>query len=144
MVLLWGWRWAEQGRARMLVENAQITTAPVKRMALEPYPINPFHWHAILETEAYYQTAEVNTLTGEIASDPRWSDLQAAHDRGHGGRQAQLSRAGLSGLGHVGRRCATLARWQRPGWPRSAQLPPDRLWTTVEFTDLRFDYSVLG
>ena len=46
MVLLWGWRWAEQGRARMLAENAQITTAPVKRMALEPYPINPFLWHA--------------------------------------------------------------------------------------------------
>ncbi|MGA3082626.1 MAG: metal-dependent hydrolase, partial [Terracidiphilus sp.] len=42
MVLLWGWRWSEQGRARMLVENAQIASAPVTRMALEPYPINPF------------------------------------------------------------------------------------------------------
>jgi inner membrane protein len=71
MVLLWGWRWSEHGRARMLVENAQIATAPVKRMALEPYPINPFRWHAILETATYYQTAEINTRTGEIASDPR-------------------------------------------------------------------------
>jgi hypothetical protein len=24
------------------------------------------------------------------------------------------------------------------------QLPPNRTWTTVEFTDLRFDYSYLG
>jgi inner membrane protein len=24
------------------------------------------------------------------------------------------------------------------------QLPPNRQWTTVEFTDLRFDYSYLG
>jgi inner membrane protein len=24
------------------------------------------------------------------------------------------------------------------------QLPPNRTWTTIEFTDLRFDYSYLG
>jgi inner membrane protein len=71
MVLLWGWRWAEQGRARALEENTQITTAPVTRMMLEPYPINPFRWHAILETAEYYQTAEINTLSGEIVSDRR-------------------------------------------------------------------------
>jgi inner membrane protein len=26
----------------------------------------------------------------------------------------------------------------------SAQLPPNQTWTTVEFTDLRFDYPFLG
>ncbi len=40
-------------------------------MAAEPYPVNPFRWHAILETPHYYQTAEVNTRTGEIDSDPQ-------------------------------------------------------------------------
>jgi hypothetical protein len=24
------------------------------------------------------------------------------------------------------------------------QLPPNRIWTTIEFTDLRFDYPFLG
>ena len=70
MVLLWGWRRAEQGRARMLLENAPINPAPVKRVGLEPYPINPFRWHAIVETPEFYQTAEINTLSGEITSNP--------------------------------------------------------------------------
>ncbi len=71
MVLLWGWRWAEQGRARMLVENAQVATAPVTRMAFEPYPINPFRWHAILETAGITRPRRSTPRTGEIASDPR-------------------------------------------------------------------------
>ena len=29
------------------------TSAPVTRMALEPYPVNPYRWHAILETADY-------------------------------------------------------------------------------------------
>ena len=40
-----------------MLENMQVTTAPVTRMALEPYPVNPYRWHAILETADFYQTA---------------------------------------------------------------------------------------
>ena len=50
---------------------SQVATAPVTRMAMEPYPINPFRWHAILETAEFYQTAEIDTRTGEIDSDPQ-------------------------------------------------------------------------
>ena len=32
--------------------------------------MNPFRWHAILETPDFYQTAEINTRTGSIDSDP--------------------------------------------------------------------------
>ena len=71
MVVLWGWRWAEQAQAREMLENTQVAAAPVKRVALEPYLINPFRWHAILETADFYQTAEIDTRTGEIASDPQ-------------------------------------------------------------------------
>ena len=86
-----------------MAENTQIATAPVKRMALEPYPVNPFRWHAILETAEFYQTAEIDTLTGEIESDPRRDVLyKPADDRGHRGRQTHAAGAGLSGLGHVG------------------------------------------
>ena len=63
-MLLWCWRWTEHARALALVENTQVASAPVKRIALEPYPVNPFRWHAILETEEYYQTAEIDTRTG--------------------------------------------------------------------------------
>ena len=69
MVILWGWRWSEHAHALALVENAQVASETVKRAAAEPYPMNPFRWHVILETANFYQTAEVNTRSGEIDSD---------------------------------------------------------------------------
>jgi inner membrane protein len=143
MVLLWGWRWAEQGRARMLAENLQITAAPVKRMALEPYPVNPFHWHAILETDAYYQTAEIDTRTGEIVSDPRRDILYKppATTATEAAKRTLLGQVYLDwGTWAVVRDLGQVAA---PGLA-PPRLPPNRQWTTVEFTDLRFAYPFLG
>ena len=147
MVLLWGWRWAEQGRARALVENTQIAAAPVKRLALEPYMINPFRWHAILETDAYYQTAEIDTRTGEIGSDPRQDVIFKPPVT------AATEAAKRTLLGQVYLDWGTWAVVRDVGpepipgpVPGLAppQLPPNRQWTTVEFTDLRFAYPFLG
>jgi len=143
MVLLWGWRWAEQGRARMLVENSAITAAPVKRMALEPYPVNLFHWHAILETAEYYQTAEINTLSGEIVSDPRRDVLYkpSVTAATEAAKRTLLGRVYLDwGTWAVVR---DVGQMPVPGM-KPPQLPPNRQWTTVEFYDLRFAYSFLG
>ena len=145
MVLLWGWRCAEHGRARALVENTQIATAPVKRMALEPYPVNLFHWHAILETEGYYQTAEINTLSGEIASDPRRDVLykppataatEAAKRTLLG--QVYMDWGTWAVVRDVGQEPIPVPRMEPP------KLPRNRTWTTVEFYDLRFDYPFIG
>jgi inner membrane protein len=143
MVLLWGWRWSEQGRARTLVENTQIAAAPVKRIALEPYPANPFRWHAILETDAFYQTAEVNTRTGEITSDalqnvvykpPVTAAVEAAKRTPLG--QVYLDWGAWAVVRDVG---------QQPiQGLNPPPLAPGRAWTTVEFTDLRFDYLFRG
>jgi len=142
LVLLWGWRRAEQGRARMLLENAPITTAQVKRIGLEPYPINPFRWHAIVETPEFYQTAEVNTLSSEIASDthsilykpPTTPATEAA-------KRTLLGQVYLDwGTWAVVRDLGPIAA---PGM-NPPQLPPGRVWTTVQFTDLRFDYLHIG
>jgi inner membrane protein len=147
MVLLWGWRWAELGRARMLVENAQIATAPVMRMALEPYPITPFRWRAILETAAYYQTAEVNTLTGEVVSDPSQDVIfkPPVTPAVEAAKRSFLGQVYLDwGLWAVVR---DLGPEPIPGNVKGLdppQLPPGRPWTTVEFTDLRFGYSIFG
>jgi len=147
MVLLWGWRWAEQGRARMLVENAQVATSPVKRLMLEPYPINPFHWHAILETDGYFQTAEIDTRTGEIASDPLRDVIfkPPATVATEAAKRTFLGQVYLDwGVWAVVR---DLGPEPIPGLARGLdppQLPPGRQWTTVEFTDLRFNYSIFG
>jgi inner membrane protein len=142
MVLLWGWRWTEQRQARALVENQQTATEPVKRMALEPYPIDPFRWHAILETADYYQTAEVNTRTGEVDSDPRRDVLYKPP------ADAAVEAAKQTALGRVYLDWGTFAVLQDAGQDPipgmdPPQLPPNRTWTTVEFTDLRFSYSFL-
>jgi inner membrane protein len=36
IVLLWGWRWSEHAHALALIENTQIASAEVKRVAVEP------------------------------------------------------------------------------------------------------------
>jgi inner membrane protein len=147
MVLLWGWRLAEQGRARMLVDNAQVAAAPVKRMALEPYPINPFRWHAILETDGFFQAAEINTLSGEISSDPSQDVLfkPATTTAIEAAKRTLLGQVYLDwGAWAVVR---DLGPEPIPGNVKGLdppRLPPSRQWTTVEFSDLRFGYPIFG
>jgi inner membrane protein len=143
MVVLWGWRWSEHAHALALVENAQIASAPVTRMAAEPYPINPFRWHMILETADFYQTAEVNTRTGEIDSDPQRDMLYKPP------ADAAVEAAKQTPLGQVyldwGSWTVVRDVGQEPVSGMDPPQPPlNRRWTTVEFTDLRFDYSYLG
>jgi inner membrane protein len=143
MALLWGWRWSEHGRAQSLVENVAVAAAPVTRMAMEPYPINPFLWHAILETAQFYQTAEIDTRTGEIDSDSKLDVQFKPTDT------AAVEAAKQTALGQVYLDWGTWAVVRDVGQVPVAgmeapKLPPGETWTTVEFTDLRFDYSYLG
>ena len=140
MVLLWCWRWAEQAEARNLVEAAQVTPTPALRLALEPYPWNPFRWHAILETATTWQTAEVDTRTGAVDSDPSTNTLYktASTPATEAARRTRLGQVYLD--------------WSQ--WPVVRDVGPmevagvsgprmsaSQRWTTVEFSDLRFAYS---
>lgn len=141
--LLGCWRWAEHAQARALVQNLQITTQPITRMAFEPYPIDPWRWHAILETPGYYQTAEINTRTGAIDTDPQTDVLYKPLDT------PAVEAAKRTFLGRVyldwGRWAVVrdLGQVPAPGI-EPPHLPPQRTWTTVEFSDLRFAYSFRG
>ena len=143
MGIVWGWRWSEHAQALALVENAQVASQPVKRMAAEPYPVDPFRWHVILETADFYQTAEVNTRTGEIASDPQRDVMYKPPTT------AAVEAAKQTPLGKVYLDWGTWAVVRDVGQepvPGLAppQLPANRQWTTIEFSDLRFAYSFLG
>jgi inner membrane protein len=143
MAALWVWRWSEHAQARAMLENTKLTTEPVTRMALQPYPINPFRWHAIVETQSYYQTAEVNTHSGTIDSDAQ-SDVMFKPES-----TPAVEAAKRTFLGKVYLDWGTWAvvrdMGQEPiegvGPP---QLPANRAWTTVEFSDLRFSYAFTG
>ena len=143
IVVLWGWRWSEHQHALSLVQDEQVASAPVTRMAAEPYPVNPFHWHVILETAAFYQTAEVNTRTGQIDSDPQQDVLYKPP------ADAAVQAAKQTLLGQVYLDWGTWAVVREVGQEPIAginppRLPPTRQWTTVDFRDLRFAYSYLG
>jgi inner membrane protein len=143
MVVFWGVRWTGQMVARSLIDHTQVATAPLTRVALEPYPVNPFRWHAILETADYYQTAEIDSLAGSIDSDTRADVLYKP------ARTAATEAARQTFLGQVyldwGAWAVVRDVGQEPidGIP-PPDLPHGRAWTTVQFTDLRFAYSFLN
>jgi inner membrane protein len=140
MAALWVWRWEEHSQAEAMLNNTQVASAPVKRMIVEPYPINPFRWHAILETSGFYQTAEVNTHTESIDSDPQ-TDVLFKPDS-----TAAVEAAKRTYLGQVYLDWGTWAMVRDMGQEPIEGVPPpqlsaERAWTTVEFTDLRFAYA---
>ena len=143
MVVLWCWRWAEQAQARAMLENTQVTLTPAKRFVLEPYPVNPFRWHAIFETDDLYQTGEINTHTGEIVSDPQRDAIYKPSDTPavEVAKQTRLGKVYLD----WGSWAVVRDLGQHPvAGVAPPDLPPGRQWTTVEFSDLRFGYSVIG
>jgi inner membrane protein len=142
MVLVWGWRYAEQSHARSLLGNIQLTHEPVQRLALEPYPLNPFRWHAILETPSLYQTAEVDTRTGEILSDPANALFKPPVTPA-----VEAAKRTLLGQVYLDWGSWAVVRDMGPvpvPGMEPPQLPAGRVWTTVQFTDLRFGYDFRG
>lgn len=146
MTALGGLRWWEHARAIDLAEAAGVVSAPILRVAAEPYPVNPFRWHAIFETAGFYQTAEVNTWTGAVDSNsgsgviykPTVTPAVEAAKRTFLGR-VYLDWGKWAVVRDVGQEPV-------PGLT-PPQLPRNRAhqtWTTVRFTDLRFDYSFLA
>jgi inner membrane protein len=143
MLVLGCVRWAEHGQALVMLANTNLSSEPANRTAAEPYPVNPFRWHAILETPDFYQTAEINTWTDSIDSDSQRDVLYKPSDT------PALEAAKRTPLGQVYLDWGTWAVVRDVGQEPAPgmdppQLTPGRTWTTVEFTDLRFDYPFLG
>jgi inner membrane protein len=142
MVVLWCFRWAEHAHARNLVEAAQVTPTPATRIALEPYPVNPWRWHALLETDTTWQTAEVDTRSGQVVSDSRIDSLFKPP------YTQAIAAAKRTQLGQV---YLDWSKWpvvrdigQVPVPGNPPEFPSGRPWTTIEFSDLRFAYSYLN
>lgn len=61
-------RGTEHARAIHLLQQTSLER-PALRVAAEPFPINPFHWQGILETDTAYQLADVDTRTDTVEAD---------------------------------------------------------------------------
>ena len=147
MLAFWSFRKVEQIKARNLVASSQITPTPASRITVEPYPINPFRWHALLETDTAWQVAEVDTRTGAVESDPRVNAIlkppltpaiQVAR-RTHLG-QVYLDWSKWPVIRDFG---AQPVQWRPfPDMPVSGESTIHQ-WNAVEFSDLRFAYNYL-
>lgn len=140
MVLWWGVRNAEHDHALALLRTGSYTTEPLVRVAAEPHMINPFRWHAIMETHDYYQTAEVHTLGDDVQTDS-YSDViykPPITPAVAAAKQTYLGRVYLdwSSWPVIADRGAVRA----PG----VKVAPQPGWHTVEFQDLRFGYWPLS
>ncbi len=130
-----------------MLTKTQVAREPVIRVALEPYPVNPYRWHAIIETRDFYQTAEINTWNPDaadaIVSDPERDVMYKPADTPavEAAKQTMLGKVYLD-----------WGRWAvvRDVGPEPVpgvappNLPFNRPWTTVEFSDLRFSYRFPG
>ena len=147
MLVLGCWRWAEHAQALVMVSNAPISTEPALRVAAEPYMVNPYRWHAIVETPTLYQTAEINTHTGSIDSDPLRDVLYKPANTAavEAAKQTLLGRAYLDwGSWAVVRDVGPEPIPGATSGLEPPNPPPGRAWTTIEFSDLRFNYSFLA
>jgi len=156
-VVLWGWRWVEHEDAVHLASTASYgpsaaasaagvskfpaaASGEVLRVTASPYPGNPYRWHTVVETPAFYQMATVDTLAGTVATDP-------GHDLFYKPRATPATRvARQSWLGRV------YLDWS--SWPVVADTGPTTAldsqdkaelnapdWRAVNFRDLRFMYD---
>jgi inner membrane protein len=140
MVALWGWRQVEHDAAVQLASTAaygpKSMGAEVMRVTASPYPGNPYRWHTVAETPAFYQIASVDTLRSTLDTNPEQDLFYKPADT-----PATLA-AKRSRLGEV------YLDWST--WPMVADIgpaaPPDSPpavpeWTAVSFRDLRFLYD---
>jgi inner membrane protein len=137
---LWSWREVEHDAALQLAATAEYgptsTGAEVLRVTASPYPGNPYRWHTVAETPAFYQMATVNTSTSSVVTDPGLDLFYKPSNT-----PAMLA-ARKSWLGRV------YLDWS--SWPMVVDIgpvtPPNsgpgaQEWTAVSFRDLRFMYD---
>jgi inner membrane protein len=74
MVGIWGWRSVEHDTAVRLASTASYGPnamgAEVLRVTASPYPGNPYRWHTVADTPAFYQMATVDSLRETVTTDP--------------------------------------------------------------------------
>jgi len=141
MVALWGWRQVERDAAMQLASAASYgpagsAGAEVLRVTASPYPGNPYRWHTVAETPAFYQLAAVDSFRQTVATNPELDLFYKPSPT-----PATLA-AERSWLGQV------YLDWS--SWPLVAEVGPTvpndapsgaPTLTAVSFVDLRFLYD---
>jgi inner membrane protein len=128
MVLVWFVRDYEHRRAIAALSALDYQGSQAIRVAAMPYHTNAFIWNGLVETEGFYETVRVNSLTPEV--DPNGHALTYYKtEQTDAMRKAQAS--------YTGRVYMDWSQW--PVLEAERQDLEDR-GTRVTFRDLRFMY----
>ena len=65
MLALWGYRDYQHRRALSALNSVLYHGSTAGRASAYPYMVNPYTWHGVVDTRDFYQTAQVNSRTGE-------------------------------------------------------------------------------
>lgn len=135
VLAIWLWRYNEHAKAMPIAERQEmLNDAPILRVGLNPMPVNPYLWDAVIETPSFYQTGTVDTRTGTMtfsSQDIFWK----------GAETPAVQAAKASWLGRI------YLDWSR--YPVVDELgvshaPGTEGLHLVRFRDMRFAYNVLG
>ena len=66
VVLIWGYRDYQHRRAINAMNAVTYKNATPIRVAAYPYMVNPYRWHGVVETQDFFQTVPVNSVTPEV------------------------------------------------------------------------------
>jgi inner membrane protein len=69
VVAYWGLRDYEHRRAVAALQSRTYQGADAIRVSAYPYWVNPFRWHGVVETPAFFASMDVDSLTPEV--DPQ-------------------------------------------------------------------------
>jgi inner membrane protein len=136
-----GVRAVEHHRALHLISNTRFGDQPMLSAGAEPYPLNPFHWFAVVETAGYYQTGSVNTRTETVDTSDQDDVIFKPPVT------AAVAAAKRSWLGRVyldWARFPVVTDRGHANLVASDELAPEPQDTAVQFRDLRFAYSFLS
>jgi inner membrane protein len=140
IVCLWGWRWVEHDDAVELASTAAYGPdsqgAEVLRVTASPYPGNPYRWHTVAETPAFYQVAAIDTLRSTVETNPEQDIFYKPATT----PAVQAARRSLLGDVYLDWSSWPLVADIGPAVPADAP-PGAPEWTEVSFRDLRFMYD---
>jgi inner membrane protein len=128
IVALWGWRAVECEKAVQLARAGDYDGTEVLRVDVNPSPVNPFRWHAVVETPMTYQLATVDTWNETVTSNEH-TDVFYKPPTTLATLVAKRSWLGEAYLD-----------WSKYPLVTDVGTGPDGI-TTVSFRDLRFMYD---
>ncbi len=142
MAVIWTYRAMQRADAGTLVQAQEWRGGRVVRSSIDPYPVNPFHWHVIAETPLNVQTGEADTRTGVLDTGAQQTYPKAAET-------PFTLAAKRSWLGQVYLNWSQFPVVQDAG--TAAEVHPELELTPeqgrlhdVRFSDLRFRYDAIG